>query len=452
MSLSKLSRRDFLIKTGLAAGALPWALNLAAIGDVAAAQGAKDYKALVCVFLFGGNDHANTLIPYDKDNYKRYQNIRQDIAIKRTQIQTLNSQQGLPKGVQLGLHPNLKQLKHLFAEKELAILLNVGALVAPTSLKDFRNQAVPLPPHLFSHNDQQSIWQSSQPEGANKGWGGALIEANRASYGQSLFSTVSLHGNAVLLAGENIHPYQCTGKGAIPMRAYKGQRLFGSKATSKAFAQLINQPSDNPFKQALWHTNQRAISAYSQLAPIKEFEPKGNFKEDNKLAAQLKYVAQMIRANRLLGVKRQVFFVGIGGYDTHADLLANHAHKMQELDTALYAFQQAIKAMHMEKQVTTFSASDFGRTFSVNGDGSDHGWGGHHFILGGAVKGGRFYGQMPDIGLNTQQDVGKGRLLPTTSIDQYATTLALWFGISASNIPLIAPNIGRFDTASLGFI
>lgn len=447
-----ISRRSFLKATGAVGGALPWALNLASIADVAAATGAQDYKALVCVFLFGGNDHANTIIPYDTTNHQAYAKIRAGVAIDRAKVLTLNSSLGLPSGTSYGLHPNLKNIQAMFNKQGLAIQLNVGTLFAPTSLAEYKNKSVPIPPRLFSHNDQQSIWQASKPEGAIKGWGGAIAEATRASYGKSLFTSVSLHGNAVFLAGDDVSQYQCTGNGAIPIRAHKNNYLFGSKEAGDAFRSLINQKSNNLFKREIHNINQRSISAYSQLAPLKNTTVLGNFDADNRLAKQLKYVAQMIKENKTLGVKRQVFFVGVGGYDNHASLLADHSAKMTELDSALAAFNTAISGMGMSNQVTTFTASDFGRTLSSNGDGSDHGWGGHHFIMGGAVKGGRFYGQMPDMGLKTNEDVGRGRLLPTTSVDQYATTFASWFGVSASDMSLIAPNIRNFNQHDLGFL
>lgn len=448
----KISRRQFLKTTGAIGSALPWALNLASIADVAAATGVQDYKALVCVFLFGGNDHANTVIPYDAASHQVYDDIRKGVAIKRADVLTLNSSVGLPSGMNYGLHPNLKNMQTIFNQNKLAVQLNVGALFTPTTLAEYKNKSVPLPPRLFSHNDQQSIWQASKPEGAIKGWGGAIAEATRASYGKSLFTSVSLHGNAVFLAGDDVSQYQCTGNGAIPIRSYENQYLFGSKETAESFRKLIDQASDNPFKKEMYNINQRSIRAYAQLAPIKSTTVLGEFDEKNRLAKQLKYVAQMIKENQALGVKRQVFFVGVGGYDSHADLLAGHSLKMAELDSALGAFHTAISGMGMDKQVTTFTASDFGRTLSSNGDGSDHGWGSHHFIMGGAVKGGRFYGQMPDMGLKTNQDVGRGRLLPSVSVDQYATTFATWFGVQASDMALIAPNIGNFNDRDLGFL
>lgn len=449
-----LSRRSFLKKTGAVGGALPWALNLASIGDVAAASGAQDYKALVCIFMFGGNDHANTIIPYDSDNHPEYAKARGSIAIGRHQIKTLNyfTNNGLSSGARLGFHPKLNNMAAMFNKRELAVLLNVGPLFEPTSLTQYKNKSVLLPPRLFSHNDQQSIWQSSKPEGSVKGWGGALAEATYASKGKSLFTSVSLHGNSVFLAGDNVTQYQCTASGAIPNSPYINTSIFGSPHVAFAFNQLIDQQSDNLFKKEIYDINQRSISAYEQLAPIQRSEVRVNFDKSNRLAMQLKYVSKMIKENKLLGVKRQVFFVGVGGYDTHADLLANHSSRMAELDSALDSFNVALKEADMSERVTTFTASDFGRTLSSNGDGSDHGWGGHHFIMGGAVKGGQFYGQMPDIGLNTNQDVGRGRLLPTTSIDQYAATLGNWFGVSSSDMPLVSPNIGRFNTRDLGFL
>lgn len=446
-----LSRRNFLKASGAVGGALPWALNLAAIGDVAAAGITKDYKALVCVFMFGGNDHANTIIPRDWTNYNRYANIRKNVKIERHKIQRLYSAGGA-EGVELGFHPQLKNLRNIFHANDLAVQLNVGTLFGPTTLNQFKNKSVPLPPRLFSHNDQQSIWQSSKPEGSTKGWGGAITEATRSSYGKSTFNTVSVHGSAVFLAGDDVHQYQCTPDGAIPIQSYQKYPLFGSKEVSRAFNKLVDQKNHHLFKQELYNVTQRSINAYEQLAPVRDAQVGNFFDPNNRLSQQLKYVAKMIKANKELGVKRQVFFVGVGGYDNHSQLLVNHERKMQELDVGLASFYSAIKEMNMNNQVTTFTASDFGRALAPNLDGTDHGWGSHHFIMGGAVRGRRFYGEMPEIALNTKDDVGKGRLLPTTSVDQYATTMASWFGVSASDMPLIAPNINNFNNKYLGFL
>ena len=454
---TSLSRREFLKRASavsIAGTATPFALNLAAIGEAAAAT-ATDYKALVCVFMYGGNDYANTLVPYDIDNYNLYEHFRSAIAIPRANVagNLLNPLTALPDGRQYALAPELKDLLPFFNAGQMAVLLNVGTLVQPTSKADYVAKSVPLPPKLFSHNDQQSVWQSSSPEGSTKGWGGRIGDLFAAGNGNATFTCVSASGSAVYLAGNTTIPYQVSSNGSISINGIKSS-LFGSTHCADALRASITANSNHLYEAELATITSRSIDADVQLknalAGVSEFATQ--YPADNSLAAQLKMVAKMIAARESLGSKRQVFFVSLGGFDTHDGILDTHPMLMDKVGTALNAFQSTMIELGVSNQVTAFTASDFGRTLTTDGDGSDHGWGSMHFVLGGAVNGRNYYGTAPVIANDGPDDVGQGRLLPNLSVDQLGATLAKWFGVSDSELTTLLPNISNYTMKNVGFM
>lgn len=457
------SRRAFLQRSSalaVAGVATPWAVNLAAMAEAAAAT-ASDYKAIVCVFMYGGNDYGNTLVPYDSSNYNAYQQLRPSLAYQRTSLSsTLLVPNTTPidsAGVarEFALAPELAPLLPIFHAGKMGVLLNVGTLIQPTSKLQYSNKSVPLPPKLFSHNDQQSVWQSSSPEGATSGWGGRMGDLFAAGNGNATFTCVNVSGNAVYLAGKQAVQYQITTNGSVPLAGLQSP-LFGSSACSEALRQLVTQNRTHLFENEYNRVSKRSIdsdlvltSALASGPEIKTFFP-----TDNSLGDQLKMVARMIASAPTLGVKRQVFFVSLGGFDNHDGLLTDHPVLLKTVADAMAAFYNATLELGVANQVTTFTASDFGRTLSGNNDGSDHGWGSMHFMLGGAVNGKRFYGTAPIVASNGPDDVGQGRLLPTTSVDQYAATLGKWLGISDSELLSLLPNLSNFNVSSrnLGFV
>jgi uncharacterized protein (DUF1501 family) len=453
------SRRAFLQRASalsLVGVATPWALNLASLGEAAAAT-AADYKAMVCVFLYGGNDYGNTLVPYDQSNYDAYFGLRPTLAYARTALGStvLNPATALAGGRQYALAPELAPLLPLFDAGQMAVLLNVGTLVQPTTKVQYTARSVPLPPKLFSHNDQQSVWQSSAPEGATSGWGGRMGDLFQAGNGNATFTCVNVSGNAVYLSGNSAVQYQMSTSGSVPLKALTSP-LFGSANCSAALQSIITQPRSHLMESELTRVVNRSIDANSLLtsgltpsSAIATAFPTGN-----NLADQLKLVARMIASANALGAKRQVFFVSMGGFDTHDGLLTVHPGLLATLANALSAFHSATVELGVANQVTTFTASDFGRTLSGNNDGSDHGWGSMHFILGGAVNGRRFYGTPPVVANNGPDDVGQGRLLPTTSVDQYAATLGNWLGVSNTDLLSVLPNLKNFDPSArnIGFV
>ena len=464
------SRRAFLRRSGqlaLSGTALPFALNLAAMGE-AAAFDATDYKALVCVFFYGGNDYANTVVTYDDPSYNAYSTIRGGgagqtaggIALAKADLAAtlLNPTTALPGGRQYALHPSMGGLAGLFNAGQAAVQLNVGPLVVPLTKTQYNSgdrKTYPLPPKLFSHNDQQSIWQSSSPEGSTVGWGGKTGDLALSSNSTSLFTCINVTGNAVFLSGDNALSYQVSsGGGAVAINGVKNN-VYGSSAVKTAMAALVQQSRSHTLENEYNKVTTRAIGAEAQvtsgLAGVTLATP---FPAGNSLADQLKMVARLIGARNALGTRRQVFMVSIGGFDLHDNLIAQHPGVLGKVSDALTAFYKATVELGVANKVTAFTASDFGRTLASNGDGSDHGWGSHHLMVGGAVSGKAFYGTPPPVSVgNTaaasdQWHVGQGRLLPSTSVDQYAATLAKWFGVADSEVTGILPNSSRFGAAA----
>jgi uncharacterized protein (DUF1501 family) len=453
------SRRAFLKRSsalGLAGVATPFVTSLGAIGEAAAAT-ASDYKALVCVFLYGGNDYANTLPPYDQASYAAYAAARQNIALNRDALAAtlLNPTTALPGGRQYALAPNLAPLLPIFNAGKLAPILNVGTLVQPTTKAQYQQQSVKLPPKLFSHNDQQSYFQASNPEGATSGWGGRLGDVFQNGNGAASLTCINASGNAVYLTGRSALQYSIGTGGPIALLS-NSSTLFGSQTVASTLRTLMTSPPANMLAGEHARVSKRALETYAQVTGALASAPNSAFPlfPGGNLSDQLRMVARMISVSAELGAKRQVFFVSQGGHDLHDNLVAQHPTLMATLGNALKAFYDTTVQLGVSDRVTTFTGSDFGRTLQSNDDGSDHGWGSMHFVMGGAVNGRRFYGTPPAIGNGTADDVGQGRLLPTTSVDQYAATLASWFGVPTGELTTVLPNMGNYNPSSwdLGFL
>jgi uncharacterized protein (DUF1501 family) len=485
------TRRAFLRRTGqlaMTGTALPLALNLAAMGESAAFSApGNDYKALVCVFLYGGNDYANTVVTYDNASYDQYSAIRGGgagrtaggIALAQSALSaTLLAPTtapvdslGVPR--QYALNPTMTGLANLFNSGQAAVQLNVGPLVVPLTRAQYNNSnrtTYPRPPQLFSHNDQQSIWQSSSPEGSKVGWGGNLgdLAIQNSLNTSATFSCMSVTGNAVFLSGDTALQYQLSTSGAIKITPATAATVYGSSAVSAAIKTLIQQPRTQRLENDYNTVTKRALDAEASVTAALALTPPTTVFPTDGLGPQLKMVARLIKGQALLGARRQVFLVSIGGFDLHDNLIRDHGGLLGKVSDAMTAFYNATVEMGVANQVTAFTASDFGRTLASNGDGSDHGWGSHHFVVGGAVNGQAFYGTPPPVSVGDAKDsagnyapadqwhVGQGRLLPSTSVDQYAATLARWFGVADAELPGILPNIGHFGGAgypvNLGFM
>ncbi len=450
-----LGRRNFLRRAAwmTAATGSPLAMNLLAMG-AASAQTATDHKALVCIYLGGGNDQSNTVVPASGAGYASYQQARPSLALPASQLLAI-SPLGY-SGQPLGLHPAMTGLKALFDQQRVALLANVGPLSVPITKAQWNNGApnVQVPSQLTSHSDQQGAWQTGLPNTSSEtGWLGRMGDLTASAFnpGSGVSIAMSMAGNNIMQAGDSTVQYQLTTQGAVKVQPLNG--LYGSAAGGLAMRRLMTDSRSMLLENELNKVSARAINTEALVtnALSGSGQAGGSFPATS-IGQQLQMVARMIAARSALGQRRQIFYVMHGGHDFHDNLLADHGSRMQQLSDAIAAFYQATASQGVANNVTTFTASEFGRALQSNGRGSDHGWGGHHFIMGGAVAGNRVYGQFPTVAVGGPEDSGQGRLIPTTSVDEYAATLARWFGVSDSNMGIIMPNIGRFASRNLGFM
>jgi uncharacterized protein (DUF1501 family) len=451
--LSPLARREFLKKVSQYAAlgsAAPLALSLSSMAQ-ATSFSANDYKAVVCVYFYGGNDYANTVVPYDTNNYNLYASLRPTIALDRTTLTNtvLNPAQALPGGVQFALEPNLAPLMPFFANNKMDVLLNIGTLIQPTTRSQYLANSVALPPRLFSHIDQQKFSQSLTYL-ETSGWGGRLEDLIMSANSSSTFSAISVAGNSLYLSGNSVGQYQVGTNGAVAISALNGSP-FGNSAVANALRSIITSNQNQIMSDQITSVVNRSISAQGVLnTALGSTTPFGNlFPTGNSLASQLQIVARMIKANQTLGAKRQVFFVSLGGFDTHDHITTVHPQLMTLVGNAMSAFLTSIDNLNLSQNVLTFTSSDFGRTLTSNGDGTDHGWGSHHFVFGGPITKSKFIGIAPALANNGPDDVGQGRLVPTTAIDQLAYAIGSWLGASATDLASALPNSVNFSPINL---
>lgn len=452
----KSSRREFLRQLG-ALSAVSFAsspFHLGLVNALAAENVASDYKALVCVFLFGGNDGNNTVVPLESTEYNAYAATRGTLALEQSSLLPITP---LSSGLRYGLHPSLSDLQPIWAEKKLAVLANVGPLVEPLTKAQYLARSKPIPQSLFSHSDQQTQWQTAVSDKLSRtGWGGRLANATEGLNGNNAFpAIISTAGTNLLVTGEGTIPLAIPATGGFGLNGFTSSAI--STARLNAMKQLLALDNSNILVKAASETTIDAInnsailspiltSATSQVTPI--------FANLNTgISNQLQQIAKTIEARNTLGLKRQIFFCSLGGFDTHANQLVTQANLLGQLGAALKAFYDATVKLGVASNVTTFTLSDFGRTYKpASGGGSDHAWGNHQLIMGGAIKGGDFYGTWPTLALGGPDDISsEGRWVPTTSVDQFIATLALWYGLAPSNLSLVLPNIGRFSNVDLRF-
>ena len=473
------NRRSFL-KGASSAGAVSFAGGaslLAALGNSKAyAADVSGYKAIVCLFLFGGQDAHDTVLPYDQASYDRYAELRPglfgDYAAQeggssrdRSRLLTLDPTNASQFGNrQFALPEALAPLKDLFDNGNAAIIGNVGPLIEPVNAQEFELQSKELPKRLFSHNDQQSTWLSAAPEGEISGWGGKLIDAANASNANQneIFSAISTFGNTVFLAGEQSTPYNLSVNGPPQVNGLRNfnSGLLGTVASDPTAVQIledhyknIGTERVNLFERDMASINARAFSSNEQFnAALESASPIATPFPQSSVGTQLQAVANAININGTLGMSRQVFFVAMGGFDTHDnqadDLTSLHA----QYAAAIEAFYTATVEMGMQNDVTLFTAADFGRALLENGNGTDHGWGAHHFVVGGGVNGNAIYGDIPPYDVGHEYDAGNGRLIPNVSVEQYAATLGKWFGLTDAELLVALPALSNFATGDLGFM
>lgn len=427
----------------------------------------SDYKALVCLFLAGGNDANNFIIPNDAAGYANYASVtggRGALALPQASLLGINPKTS--DGRAWAVHPSLNSdlagtnttgLKSLFDSGKMALLANVGTLAVPTTRAQYLARSVPLPMSLFSHNDQQVEWQSSIPDKAfATGWGGRLADLTDAfNSNNSISMSITLNGQNSFQVGKNVVQYSVSPTGAITLSGSATPTGTSFQAIrTKAQNDLLAAQNNSLFETAFSGLTSNAISDSALLSSIfAQTVPFTTAFPGTSLGQQLRTIARLIAAAPQLGLKRQVFFARVGGWDLHDSQLPAHANLIADVSRSLTSFYNATVELGAAQQVTTFTASDFGRTFNTNGDGSDHAWGSHHLVVGGAVQGGDIYGKMPTLTRSGPDDSGtRGNWIPTTSVDEYSATLATWFGVSATNLSTVLPNIGRFAKPNLGFL
>ena len=445
-----ISRRG-LIRLGAASvGSL--ALRPFGMLPALAQSSSADYRALVCVFLFGGNDSNNTIIPADDQNIQLYTKIRGSLALAPAEMTSVvYTQTGNAPYV---FHSALAEVASMFSNKELAIVANVGPLVQPVTRAQYLNQTAPLPTNLYSHSDQQIEWQTSSPNRpSSTGWAGRAADIASAQNLSKFPTFFSVAGNSLMGNGAATTPVALSPGSSLDLQGFNS--TAASQARLNALKNLLTLNSGVKLAQAANTVLSDSISdaqaldsALSKSSPLKTTFPK------TSLGAQLQQIAQVIQVRDGLGMRRQIFFASLGGFDTHANELETHRLLYPQLSQALAAFNNAMVELGTENDVTTFTESDFSRTFQpTTSDGSDHAWGSHHLVMGGAVKGGDIYGQFPAFVLSGPDDAeSRGRWIPTIAVDQYSATLCSWFGITSADLASVFPNLANFATPTLNFL
>jgi uncharacterized protein (DUF1501 family) len=448
----RIKRRSFIQYASLAAGGSLLGLRPFGALNAMAQTGApaSGYKALVCIFLFGGNDGNNTLVPFDADAYGNYATLRGPLALPQNQLIQLAS---LPN---YGMHGNLPEIARLVDSGAAALVANVGTLVQPTTRATVAAQ-LNLPANLFSHSDQQLQWQNAaQSAVTSTGWAGRMSDLLGSSFNSSasIPMITSVAGDTLFCDGQSTTPLAVTpgnlagvscgeGTAECTVRQEIAQSFLGF-ASGLSLVQADNAISQNAAQYA--SVLSQGVAGVAPLATV--------FPAGNPFATQLQQVAQLIQVRSNFGVNRQIFFVGVGNFDTHADQFPQQSLLLSQMSSAVSAFYQATQELGVANEVTTFTMSDFSRTFQPNSNsGSDHGWGSHHIVVGGAVQGAKLYGTYPTLALGGPDDSDvNGRWIPSTSSSQYAATLASWFGVSPSQLNVVFPSLSAFSSTNLGFV
>jgi uncharacterized protein (DUF1501 family) len=455
---------------GIAAS--PFLVELNSLAAMAQGTGSSGYKALVCVFLQGGNDGHGTVIATDPGSFSAFTQARSGapgLAYPLGELLpiTLRTPQS---GRTFALNPSLNGIQNLFNAGRAAIVANTGTLIAPATKAQVNANSVPLPSSLFSHFDQTAAWQAIASNGGSSehvGWGGSvadILESMNAN-SNSTFTCISTAGIALFLSGQTSFQLNVTSAGPIPIYGL-AQPPFGLPSAANPLSAILTADESNLFAKEYEVVVNRSTQAQAQLAssmlpagvggipnPPQYLDPQTSKLTDNSFASSLQTVACIIAGSGSLGVTRQIFYVQLGSFDTHNNQAVTHAQLLTQLGQGLEYFDGLMVSLGMGSNVTTFTASDFGRTLTSNSNGTDHGWGSHHIVVGGAVQGQDMYGQYPIVGVNQTNDVGAGRLIPTTSVDQYAATLARWFGLSDGQVRQVFPNFANFGSSPyLGFM
>jgi len=452
-----IKRRSFIKKSIISTlGSASWMASNNQFGLVSSAianssNKAGDNKSLVCIFLLGGNDSFNMVIPSSDIGHSTYSATRQNMAIAKDTLLSITPNNELTETY--GLNPALEPIHNLFNQQKIAFINNVGSLIQPVTKSEVLTSNVPLPPQLFSHNDQQKHWQTAWPQQSQKtGWAGRMADLI-ADTSTDLSMNISMLGTNTMQTGFNNTAYTMSAEGA-PLMAALSPGVEDGNADRLALIQRLTQDATHPMQKAYGNTISRATDLAQLVsdALVNAPEMTSFFANEDSLSNELAMIAQMISVEQQLPQEKQIYLVGVGGWDTHDNQIVAHANALTNLSQAMSDFNDALSSINKDSEVTTFTMSEFGRTLTSNGDGTDHGWGGVQMVMGGAVNGGQFYGQIPDLTLDSDDDFADGRMIPTTSMDQYVATIAKWFGLSDSELLDIFPNLVNFENRDLGFM
>lgn len=440
------TRRDFL--------RLGAALTAGAVGALpeAGAQTAPDYKALVCIFLFGGNDGHNMVVPMGSAAYAAYKAARGPLALPDGTATLLPV--STPDGTAYGLNSGLTAVSPLWAQQKLAVLANVGTLARPVTRAEVLAGTAPLPPNLYSHSDQLLQQQAGNTTGSGTGWGGRVADGVQARNGTARFpASVSMAGQALFSAGATVPSASLIPDFDLAPNGLRAWPDSAAAARRVAAQQVLGFDNGMALVQAANKVRQDAFTLNGLLSAASGSTTLATVFPGYDLAYQLRHVARIIKLRTSTGMSRQVFFVGMGGFDTHGAQSWAHWDLLRQLGESMAAFYAATVELGVAPQVTTFTQSDFGRTLQPSGTGSDHGWGNHQLVMGGAVKGGNVYGRFPMPALGGADDAShRGVLIPGTSLEQVGATLARWFGVPAAQLPAVFPALSQFASADLGFM
>lgn len=456
------SRRQFLSHScslGVAAATASTSMLSLGFARMAAAQTAPGYRALVCVLLAGGNDSYNLLVPTDTDQHAEYQAIRSDLALDIVDLLPLPGTTS--DGRSYGVHPGMAEVQNLYTNGELGLIANVGTLIEAFDADAVEAGTARLPLGLFSHSDQIAQWQTAVPDGrVAQGWGGRMADLMAdVNLANGISMNISLSGTNVFQSGNSVAEYSITaeGDGGVGINSYDDGSEFGA-LRKQMIDSMLEVQQNNIFRREYSRRLRKAIDSQAVFVEAMQSSPAlATAFSDNQFSQSMQQIARVIGARDTLGATRQTFFVTVGGWDHHDEVLDNQARMLPWISAGLQEFRDALVELGVFEEVTTFTISDFGRTLTSNGKGSDHGWGGHHMVMGGSVQGGQIYGSYPLLSAGSPLDVGRGIYAPTTSVDEYFAELALWFGVTPADLDQVLPNVRRFytpegATAPLGFL
>lgn len=446
--MKTLNRRDFIKLSTVASTAI--VLNSLGLTQELNAKNIKkidDYKALVCIMLSGGNDSFNMIIPTDKKSYKHYKNSRSNLALEKNTLHKLNYSN--KKKQKFSLHHSMNHCQELFNSKKLSFIANIGPLVKPITKKEYFKNSQNLPLGLMSHADQLRHWLTSIPdERTNYGIAGKIADiVQKDNLNQKISMNISLSGSNYFQIGEKSNEYAITNEGSVGLNINEKRNIL-DEVLFENFNNMLNRNYDNDFKQTYMNILRTAQNNHDDFKEAVSKTQINTTFSDSQVSLDLQMVAKTIASSKRLGMKRQTFYVLYHGWDHHDELLNNQEKMLKVLDKALFEFNNALEELNVSKNVLTFTTSDFARSLTSNGNGTDHAWGGNSIIMGADIKGGEVFGEFPSLKLNSSLDIGGGVLIPTLSTDELYGKILKWYGLKKPSINKILPNLKNFKNSN----